>query len=303
MVPSKVSNASLIRQLELWGYRKVGNKGDTWTMANPDYKGRRVQVTAPQVHKGNSTVVIRNVYKVVTNGDAEAFWARRTPSNVPIEDAIEEVFDTMARETARKHAEPWYEQTTSEPTVVTTVTDTADSATSKEEPMSNREVQVEPLAAKKRQRGAASKVLQYLHDHPHDHLTAPTIGAALHLEPIVASGALAHLHRLGFAERLVRGTYRLSPSLAADRTVRHQHGGSVQTPAPLTQQAAVAAVAERRPAPTIVPDVPPAEGDDLDAMLELILPEGYRFRPSHLQAMRKWQSATAELLVILRGAS
>lgn len=40
--------------------------------------------------------------------------------------------------------------------------------------------------------------------------------------------------------------------------------------------------------------------DDMDALLEMILPKDYVFAPVHLKAMRRWQAETAKLLHVLR---
>lgn len=163
----------------------------------------------------------------------------------------------------------------------------------------------------KHQRGAAAEVLQYLHNHPHDTVTAGLIGRRTGMDAHTVGGALAHLCRLGHVERLVRGTYKLAPNLAAERVYRHEHTGGLEVPKQAAPKAAIA-VAPERPyvLPTALPVGPPVDsehrvvsdtGDDLDALLELVLPVDYEFKPAHLRAMRKWQQATAELLATLRG--
>ena len=294
-IPTKVANGRLIRQMELWGWTKVRSKGDRWVMGR---KGDTVSVMAPQVHKGNSGVTIKMVYEAVTGGDAEAFWARKAPSNVPDLDAIVDTVVTQRTYTPPpEYAAPEPEP---EPAVA-------------EEPAPAPAEQENPVAAAekpKQHRGAAAEVLQYLNNHPHDTVTAGLIARRTNMDAHTVGSALAHLCRLGHVERLVRGTYKLAPNLAAERVYRHEHTGGVEVPKQAAAKAAITIAPMTAPAPVMAPvlQLHDAEhrvladtGDDLDALLELVLPVDYEFKPAHLRAMRKWQQATAELLVTLRG--
>ena len=294
-IPTKVSNGRLIRQLELWGYTKGKVRGDRVVYTPPMPALDPVTVMQAHVHKGNSTPALRLVYEAVTSGNANLFWARNAPANVPVEDAIDATIGRHVEEVAAAvHANR----------IKFDTTDSVPTPQAKEEAMPEP-VTTDPASPRKQVRGASSKVLQYMHDHPHDTVTAGLIGRRIGMDAGTVGGALAHLCNLGHVERLVRGTYRLNANLAADKTVRHEHSGAVAVPKAAMASQAVATVTPitQSMVPSHPVHVPVAEGDDLDALLELVLPQDYEFRPSHLRAMQKWQTATAELLAVLRGES
>ena len=306
-IPTKVANGRLIKQMELWGWVKSKNRGDRWVMADSTRPNvPSVSVMAPQVHKGNSTATIRMVYDLVCGGDAEAFWARKAPYNVPTTDAIVDTVVTQGT---------YHFDTNTPDQIINTgdavmVLHVSKGEPPAEEPQPAEQedtVAEEALSEEhKRQRGIAAQVLGYMEAHPHETATGPTIAARTPgLDASNATNALAYLCKLGHVERVMRGTYRLSPNLAAEKVYRHEHTGGLEVPkvpkgGMPTSLPVGPGVVPIRPEASNPPVVETDSGDDLDALLELILPEDYRFHPSHIRAMRKWQEATAELLHILR---
>lgn len=273
LIPSKISNIRLVEKLEEWGFVRAKTRGDFILMGHSD--GREVTVMAPHIHRGNSTEELRQVYRVVCNGDAATFWSYKKPTKL---------------------------------TPVPTPAPTPDP---------------DPESLEKRNtamlRGLASCVLEYVQSKPHDTHTIKSVAAAIKVVPGPVGNAMSYLHSQGHLVRVLRGTYRLSPTLQAESTVHHAHTGPVGVEvrgvpaAPASTAPAVPPVVPApAPRPASVPPVPPAapapvpapvhsDDDDLDALLELVLPDHYIFQPKHIKAMREWQNATAKLLRTLRG--
>jgi len=321
-IPTKVSNGRLIKQLELWGWTQHRSKGDRVIYEHSLYLDR-LTVMAAHIHQGNSPVMLRKVYDTVTGGNASLFWARRAPAMVSMKDALEETFQSGRFDPVEMASTPIILPTENHTTIVAvfdhddhpeggTYLGSGPVKARSPKPEAKKE---EPAVTATPQhthqhRGTASKVFQYLNDHPHDTVTAAVIARRTNLDGRAIGNALNYLCGLGHVDRLVRGTYRLSPSLAADKVVRHEHTGGVEvprqtaTPKPASkpENPAISAAPMASVTPITKPHVASAE-DDLDALLELVLPTDYVFQPSHLRAMRKWQDATAELLRTLRGES
>lgn len=335
-VPTKISNNRFIQQMELWGWTKRRNQGDRWLMERKSHPGTpNIAVMAPNVHKGNNTLVIREVYDWTTEGDANVFWARKAPANVPVVPATVETIDKYKQ---RMDDGERYCQSCGEtynvaeigendgfcikcdPTRIvdpagpfTDIDDdretpgqgVADVVDSEKGPGAPPDVPAIESPAKA-VRGASKDVLVYLHQHPFETVTAATVAKATGVSVKTTQNALSYLASIGLAERVLRGAYRLDPLLAADKVVHHEHTGPVEVtyaPAP-APEAPPAPVLPKvfiygDPAPVITAPEPDS-GDDLDALLELILPADYRFHPSHIKHMRRWQTQTAELLAALR---
>ena len=302
LIPTKISNASLVEKLQEWGFTRTRTKGDFIVMRHSDK--REVVVMAPHLHRGNSTAELQAVYRTVCKGDAAAFWSFVPPSKAAAGDPA---------------------------------------------PAPDSDPDSDPESLEKRNtamlRGLASCVLEYVQSKPHDTHTIKTVAAAIKVVPGPVGNAMSYLHSQGHLVRVLRGTYRLSPTLQAESTVHHQHTGPVGVevrgaPAVPAAPPVVACDARNRlgfrctlpvghnghhggqgavwagehtapeqPAPAAPPAPAPApaparsDEDDLDALLELVLPKDYQFQPSHIRAMREWQTATAKLLKTLRGES
>lgn len=280
LIPTKISNIRLVKKLEDWGFVTIKTKGDFIVMEHRD--GRGVTVMAPHIHRGNSTEELRHVYGTVCNGDAAKFWSYKKP------------------------------------TALTPVSTPA--------PAPAKDADAAPAPASVRRamtRGLASAALECIMGNPHETHTIQSVAAALRVDAGPVSNAMSYLCSQGHLVRILRGTYRLSPTLQAESTVHHQHVGPVSVttkweptaPVPPTFDAVMPQTpppppptAKLDPAYMEVPrQRPPApapqhdDDDDLDALLELVLPDHYIFQPRHIRAMREWQTATAKLLKTLRG--
>jgi predicted RNA binding protein YcfA (HicA-like mRNA interferase family) len=290
-IPSNASNRSVIRQLELWGWEFDRNRGDLAVFIAPN--GDSVQVMRGHLHQRNSLVQLALVYELTCGGDAAAFWARQ-------ERLVPEV--AYRNDKPKKLVVVPEESQPAEPT--------------------------EPVADDKRAaplRGLAGLVLAYMQEKPSRVVNAPDAGKAIGATTVQAANALNYLVSCGHAVRVMRGTFRLSPTFRAESVVHHQHTGPVDmiarsTPATVENTPTNAPIlpvhgpkTSDRPDPDSVtrsPNLgnvvgvaldPDDQGDDLDSLLELVLPVGYKFSPSHLRAMRRWQNETARLLGVLRG--
>jgi len=105
---------------------------------------------------------------------------------------------------------------------------------------------------------------------PKERHCAILIAEALNMTTDQASARLAYLHNSGHITRVAYGWYVLG---------RH----------------ALAATAQ----PASAPSKPTPLASDHDTLLELVLPAGYVFKPSHLAAMQLWKEQTAALLATL----
>jgi hypothetical protein len=305
-IPTKVSNARLIRQLGLWGYKEDRVRGDLQILVGPN--GEEVMVMREHIHQGNSIHQLRNVYDSVTQGDAARFWSR-----------TERLTWVSVYPPAPKPApRPAPKITELPPAPKITMLPLAPT---------------QPTQIAAQQRGVARRVLEYMGADPNRSVSSKMVAAEFDdMDVRRAGNALTYLVQIGHIERVMRGYYRLSVSFRAQSLVHHQHTGPVgfvvndpastpenvpvdvpvvavdvpESPEPIIT-ASVIAVPDSRivgggtSAVSVVSSDP--DGDDLDALLELVLPAGYAFQPSHLREMRRWQDATARLLAVLRGPS
>lgn len=280
-VPTQVSNRHLVEQLKLWGWVHKKNKGDTIVMHNPLLEGNTdVTVMKPDgPSKGNSTFMIQRVYQVVTGGSAEAFWALKYVVAPAERELVIEAIETPEVDEANEAVE-----------------------VTQDDPPAPIELEV-----KRMERGLSARVLTFMECGPHLSYTIGQIAKAFNVSRVQAGNALNHLHSRGHVERIMKGTFRLAPKLAAQETVHHAHTGPVEvqlgtsyTPKPNTVARAMQPESEPEPDQESIQDMIDLTDEYLDELLELILPDDYRFKPKHLNAMAAWKRATAELLTLLQ---
>jgi len=140
-----------------------------------------------------------------------------------------------------------------------------------------------------------------------------TIAKALGLTPPQVSGAAAPLVRRGQLQRLGRGVYAITERLRSER-VRHDHQGTthveLESPVPVVGTLTAEHVAALVPMSTELAaeleemagameqagptDLSEAEEDDLDAMLDLLAPNGYQGR--HRRLVNEWAELTRRLM-------
>lgn len=302
VVPTQVANRRLIAQMELWGWQQHRKRGESVEMRHPHIP-EKILVRDAQIHKGNSVNTIRRVYELTCGGVAELFWTRKAPVNVDLIDATREAIPTPGSFSA--------------PSDPIQLCEKCEQHHRDSEPCP----EPFPTGAAASNRGLAARTLAMMSVNPHRNYTSRDIARFLGLEDVSAcASALRHLCECGHAERVMRGTYRLSAKLAAERTVHHAHTGPVEVavaPAALALNVAPTHRSEPEPEPKVwrhseepirrstneqfaLVDASADSDDDLDSLLELILPADYRFKPRHLAAMRRWQDETARLLAALR---
>jgi hypothetical protein len=302
-IPVRISNGRLIKQLKLWGFQEDRTRGDKIEMIGPDKKC--VEVMREHVHQGNTTTRMKHIYKLVCDGDAELFWSRTERLT----------FATVYRNDApRANPTKPLTQRIELPSLHPAPKPELRVADVPPEPLATTEATAK--ATRIRNRGLASQVLEIMTADPHQTVNSKLIAKVLGMadsEPVGA--ALAYLHDQGHVDRLMRGTYRLSPKLAASSTVHHAHTGPVDMVmgssnghvGPATVPATAREPEPVPVAPIAVADPPtaptPEVTDVADLLLEFLIPDGYVFQVSHLRAIERWRDETNRLRAVLGGAS
>lgn len=229
--PRKVGNRTLYRQMLAWGWVKEGHRGDRWRMRHPSSRVL-VEIMSPHVHTGNPSETIAEVYDVTCDGDVDAFWDHVADEVVDGADRVAareiRATDDGAREAART-SEFGMGLSCSEVRVVDHVDarDVAPTLSASFPVIDPDDVATGAVVLPERgsaspNRGAAAIILAALIERGTDTTTTAQAMADLVGVPIgTAQNALAYLATKDLAERVMRGTYRLGPRMAADVNVRH----------------------------------------------------------------------------------
>jgi hypothetical protein len=304
-IPRSPSNRSFIEQMLKWGW-EVGKTDGTWqSMFSPPIASKqvRVRVRPATQHEANPTSVFLEVYRLTSNGDGELFW--RGPSDMWLqmlsmekakaEKAKKDEYEASIAKAAKK-AEAQAAQASP---VLALVPDTQEG-----EPMVAPPKNGKLRDPAKGVRLGAKDVLEVLteHDGP---MTVKSIGKALGLDmsdqqniaDVANRGS--YLVTKGLAERVMQGTYRVSNE---GKTIdaRVQHDGIHRTTDTPVQRAFDMPAVTQHQAPAQKPEVVPvaqvAESVDdvIEAVLDLLLPQG--FKASHLRFIAPWVEATKRMV-------
>jgi hypothetical protein len=259
----------------------------------------RVRVKPATQHEANPTTTFRDVYKITCDGDAEMFW--HGPSDMWLQ------MLSMERAKAEKRAKD--EVAASLAKAAERAERMAADAAMKNQPV--RVIAPEPergapvanpkpgellREAKAGTRVPSNAVLEILteHDGP---MTVKTIVAKMGLDTsnirntIDVANRCGYLTQKGLAERVMQGTYRISDR-GKTNDARVQHDGIHLRAVP--QQPDPPAVTQQQPPAPEVARVAESVDDVIEAVLDLLLPQG--FKAAHLRFIAPWVESTKRMV-------
>lgn len=299
-IPRHPSNRSFFEMMVQWGWEPGKTDGQFQSMFTPPIiTGReRVRVRPSNHHLGNPTSTFLEVYRLTTGGDAELFW--RGPSEMWLQMLANETAaaeerkraeaeSSMRRARERAEAQRKEAEAAAVKAAVTVVEP-------KPEPEPEPERSTMPKQSTKTPAMPRSKqVLEVLcaHDVP---MTVARIVAELGLPNTsdtvrVISNRCGYLAEQGLAERVMYGTYRVADKAKrTDVRVHHDSTPSAAEAAPAPSPVTVPVVAEPRNVVTVAESV----DDTIEAVLDLLLPDG--FKASHLRYIAPWVEATKQMV-------
>lgn len=298
-VPTHVTNGKLIDQMKEWGWREGKANGNFVTMRPPaNIDGETIKVKPRQVHNGNSSRVISDVYRLTCQGDRELFW--RGPSELWVEMVARAEYEAEQRRQARETA------------AAERATARAANAAATAPPVPSPAPADPPRPKRRRTSDVTSKdvlaVLVKL-DRP---TRAVDVAADLNIDPTAANlktlvARLGYLADKGHAVRVMNGCYRVAPTAAAmagryDHDV--QHHGDIVPPIVVDPPAPPAdvVVAEQHSTEVVVvyratPEVD--EEAELEAVLDMLLPDGYKAK--HRRMVEDWVELTRKMRATVNG--
>lgn len=296
-IPRHPSNRSFIEQMMKWGW-EVGKTDGSWqSMFSPPIAERqvRVRVRPATQHDANPTSVFMEVYRLTCAGDGEMFW--RGPSDMWLQ------MLSMEKAKAEKAKKAAYEESLAKAAKRAEVK--AAEAAAKNQPVRVLalvpDTKGEPMVAPPKNgqlrdpvkgvRLGSKDVLEVLTDHDGP-MTVKTVGLKLGLDMDDdhnirdVANRCGYLVAKGLAERVMQGTYRVSnEGKTIDARVQHDgiHSRQAEKPAP-------------RPvaATTTVAEVADSIDDVIEAVLDLLLPQG--FKASHLRFIAPWVESTRRMV-------
>lgn len=293
--PTNPSNRHVIRQMELWGFTRVERFGDYERWLNPDGTNS-VHVVAPHIKRKNTVELLSKVYQEAAafaltidpdryrdKLNIEVFWM----GPPPVVGFIAAMTGEEPEDTGERRCQDCGESYNIE--------DFGGSENNGRcircgvEYETTEEVDI---PAMRRNRGLAMRILAKMQADPDPSrvFTASDVSDLTNIRQS-AHSAFSTLVKRGLVVRVINGGYRLAPQLAAGEVVHHHHDGPVRhefTTAPET--------------PAVKLIAPPPLDDDsniADELLELLLPDDYQFKVSHLPAMARWRDETVKLLGVL----
>jgi hypothetical protein len=309
-VPRQPSNRSVYEQMIAWGWKPGKTDGSWQSMFSPPIgtKQVRLRVRPPQQHDANPATVFKEIYRLTTGGDPELFW--RGPSDTWLQMLANE------QQLAEKRKQDEYEASLTRAAARAEAQAAAEAA--KNQPVRILAVAPEPRATarpglteegrkrmgKRTIHTITSKdVLEVLtaHDGP---MTCKSIAKALGLDasadadgkyPVSnkISNACRYLVDCDLAERVMNGTYRVT-SKAKTINARVQHDGIHE------DHSGIPAVnAPPEAARPVVARVAESVDDVIEAVLDLLLPQG--FKASHLRFIAPWVETTKRMVAEVDG--
>lgn len=315
-IPKHPSNRKIIEMLLLWGWALGKRRGQMQEMIGAplgNTKGVTLAVAAASQHDANPTSVFLEIYQLTTDGDAEAFWEGPTDPQFwasvvkQARDREKRRKDEIQADALAKAAENAQRQAMLEraanrrrerlhvlPDVPVLPEPAKARKPRKEEPMptpkpSDRLIYVDPDKVKVRSTDVFNVLVT--NDRP---MNTAAIVKEMGLEPTVTNirdvnNRCVYLANKQLAVRVLNGTYRAT-SQGHTIAARIQHDVSSleheQPRAAPPPQVAVSQVVE-------------SIDDVIEAVLDLLLPQG--FRAADLRYIAPWVDSTKAMITQVNG--